>query len=63
MWLDRAVDVSDRMIVPIQFYPFLDHLRGDSRYTEVLRKMRLTPIDAARCRPGIARVNQAETAG
>ena len=43
VWLDRAVDVSDRMMVPIQLYPFFDPLRGDPRYADLLRKMKLTP--------------------
>jgi TolB-like protein len=48
LWLDRAVDVSDRMMVPIQLYPFFDPLRGDPRYAELLRKMRLTPTARVR---------------
>jgi tetratricopeptide (TPR) repeat protein len=47
VWLDRAVDVSDRMMVPIQLYPFIDRLRGDARYVALLRKMRLTPSGSA----------------
>lgn len=47
VWLDRAVDVSDRMMVPIQTYPFLDPLRDDPRFAELLRKMKLTPVSAA----------------
>jgi tetratricopeptide (TPR) repeat protein len=45
VWLDRAVDASDRMMVPIQLYPFFDPLRGDSRYAQLLRKMKLQPTD------------------
>ena len=43
LWLDRAVDASDRMLVPIQLYPFFDPLRRDPRYAALLRKMKLTP--------------------
>ncbi len=48
LWMDRAVDGCDRMMVPIQLYPFLDPVRGDSRYAELLRKMRLEPVIRAR---------------
>jgi len=41
VWLDRAVDGRDRMIIPIQSYPFLDPLRGDPRYGELLRKLKM----------------------
>ncbi len=47
VWLDRAVDMSDRAMVPIQLYPFIDPLRGDPRYLALLRKMRLTPNGSA----------------
>jgi hypothetical protein len=50
-WLDRAVDVSDRMMVPIQLYPFFDPLRGDRRYAELLRKMKLAPTVRVRRPP------------
>ncbi len=46
VWLDRAVDVGDRMMVPIRLYPFFDRLRGDPRYVALLRKMRLTPSES-----------------
>jgi TolB-like protein/tetratricopeptide (TPR) repeat protein len=48
LWLDRAVDVSDRMMVPIQLYPFFDPLRGDPRYAALLRKMKLSPTTRVR---------------
>jgi TolB-like protein len=45
VWLGRAVDVGDRMMVPIQLYPFVDPLRSDPRYADLLRRMKLTPTD------------------
>ena len=44
-WLDRAVEASDRMMVPIQLYWFFDPLRDDPRFADLLRRMKLTPID------------------
>lgn len=41
VWMERAVDVRDGMIVPIQHYPFLDPLRADPRFNDLLRKMNL----------------------
>ena len=51
VWLDRAVDGRDRMIVPIQFYPFFDPLRGDRRYAKLLRKLNLKPTVRVRRLP------------
>ncbi len=45
VWLDRAVDACDRMMVPIQLYPIFDPLRGDPRFAELLRRMKLQPAD------------------
>jgi TolB-like protein/tetratricopeptide (TPR) repeat protein len=42
-WLDRAIDDRDPMIIPIRSYPFLDALRGDPRYSRLVRKMSLEP--------------------
>ena len=37
----RAIDARDHMITPIKSYPFLDAVRGDRRYGDLLRKMNL----------------------
>ncbi|MEJ2111370.1 MAG: tetratricopeptide repeat protein, partial [Acidobacteriota bacterium] len=42
-WMDKAVDARDANIIPIKSYPFLDPLRDDPRFTELLRKMNLAP--------------------
>jgi TolB-like protein len=42
-WMDRAIDARDHMMTPIKTYPFLDSIRRDPRYLELLRKMNLTP--------------------
>ena len=39
VWLDRAVDGRDHMMVPIKSYPFFDSIREDPRYLALLRKM------------------------
>jgi TolB-like protein/Tfp pilus assembly protein PilF len=41
LWLDRAIDMRDPMIIPIKSYCFLDPLRDDPRFTTLLRKMNL----------------------
>jgi TolB-like protein len=50
VWLDRAVEACDRMMVPIQLYPIFDPLRGDPRFAELLRKMKLEPLDRVQAR-------------
>jgi TolB-like protein/Tfp pilus assembly protein PilF len=45
-WLDRAVEAGDRMMVPIQTYWFFDPLRGDARFADLLRRMKLAPRGA-----------------
>jgi tetratricopeptide (TPR) repeat protein len=40
-WMERAIDDRDPIIIPIKTYPFLDPLRGDSRFHALLRKMNL----------------------
>jgi tetratricopeptide (TPR) repeat protein len=39
LWMDRAVEGGDRMMVPLQSYPFLDPIRADPRYVALLKKM------------------------
>ena len=39
--MTRAIDVRDHMITPIKSYPFLDAVRGDPRYGDLLRNMNL----------------------
>jgi TolB-like protein len=39
VWLDRAVDVRDHMMIPIKSYPFFDSVHEDPRYLALLRKM------------------------
>lgn len=41
VWMDRAIDARDPMMVPIKSYCFLDPLRPDPRFTALLRKMNL----------------------
>jgi tetratricopeptide (TPR) repeat protein len=41
--MERAIDERDSFIIPIKTYPFLDPLRGDPRFTALLRKMNLEP--------------------
>jgi len=48
VWLDRAVEACDRMMVPIQLYTFFDPLRGDPRFAALLRKMKLEPVNRVR---------------
>jgi hypothetical protein len=43
--LGRALEASDGMMVLIQKYWFFDPARGDPWFTELLRRMQLTPID------------------
>jgi tetratricopeptide (TPR) repeat protein len=40
-WLDRAIDARDQLIMPIKSYAFLDPIRADPRFRELLRKMHL----------------------
>ncbi len=51
LWMDRAVDGRDRMIVPLQSYPFLDPIRADPRYVALLKKMNYRTEGAGVCLP------------
>jgi TolB-like protein len=42
-WMDRAIDEGDALIIPIKTYPFLDPLRSDPRFQDLVRKMNLDP--------------------
>jgi tetratricopeptide (TPR) repeat protein len=55
MWMDRAIDGRDPMIMPIQSYPFLDPIRADARYTALLRKLNFDPAGAGAIRPPVER--------
>jgi hypothetical protein len=41
--MDRAIEGCDHMIMPIQSYPFLDPIRADRRYGDLLRKLKMKP--------------------
>lgn len=43
IWLERAIEDRDPIIIPIKSYAFLDPLRGDPRFTTLLRTMNLEP--------------------
>lgn len=43
VWMERAIDERDSMIIPIKTYAFLDPLRGDPHFLALLRKMNLEP--------------------
>jgi serine/threonine-protein kinase len=40
-WLEQAVDLRDPIVMPVKSFPFLDPVRNDSRYHQLLRKMKL----------------------
>jgi TolB-like protein/DNA-binding winged helix-turn-helix (wHTH) protein/tetratricopeptide (TPR) repeat protein len=40
-WMNKAIDARDHMITPIKSYPFMDPVRGDPRYLDLLRRMNL----------------------
>ena len=48
VWLGRSVEACDRMMVPIQLYPFFDPLRGDPRFADLLARMKLKPMERVR---------------
>jgi TolB-like protein len=41
VWLDRAIDLRDPVVMPVLSFPFLDPIRNDGRYHQLLRKMNL----------------------
>jgi serine/threonine-protein kinase len=41
VWIDRAIEGRDPLIIPIKSYHFLDPLRADPRFQALLRKMNL----------------------
>jgi serine/threonine-protein kinase len=43
VWLERALEDRDRMMVSLRVHPRLDPLRGDPRFTDLLRRLRLAP--------------------
>ena len=42
-WLEKAYEVRDPLIMPITSYHFLEPIRDDPRYRELLRRMNLLP--------------------
>jgi TolB-like protein len=43
IWMDRAIDERDSIIIPIKTYPSFDALRSDPRFHVLLRRMNLDP--------------------
>jgi len=43
VWIERAIDDRDPMIIPIKTYPCLDPLRSDPRFQALVRRMNLEP--------------------
>ncbi len=43
IWLDRAIDDRDSIMIPIRTYAFFDPLRADPRFAALLRRMNLEP--------------------
>lgn len=43
LWMERAVEARDPIIMPVKTFPFLDPFRTDPRYRALLRKMNLEP--------------------
>ena len=48
VWLRRAAEERDHMIIPIRHYPFLDGLRTDPRYLEILEQLNYLPTGGVR---------------
>jgi TolB-like protein/tetratricopeptide (TPR) repeat protein len=42
IWLDRAIEARDPIVMPIKTFPFLDPVRGHPRFGALLKKMNLT---------------------
>ncbi|HSF99636.1 MAG TPA: hypothetical protein VLA20_00840, partial [Vicinamibacterales bacterium] len=51
VWLRRAAEERDHMIIPIRHYPFLDGLRTDPRYLEILEKLNYLSTGGVRLGP------------
>jgi len=43
VWMERAIEERDSMIIPIKTYAFLDPLRADPRFLALVRTMNLEP--------------------
>jgi serine/threonine-protein kinase len=48
VWMDRAAEKCDHMVMPLRHYPFLDRLRTDPRYLAILRKLNYLPTRGVR---------------
>jgi len=48
VWLHRAAGGYDHMVIPIQHYPFLDGLRTDPRYLQILDTLNYLPTGGVR---------------
>jgi len=42
-WMKRAVEEKDEWVHPLKTYPFLDPLRSDLRFHDLMRKINLEP--------------------
>jgi hypothetical protein len=41
LWMDRAIEARDPIIMPIRTFAFLDPIRDDPRFQVLLQKMNL----------------------
>jgi serine/threonine-protein kinase len=42
-WMQKSYDVRDEDLLVVKVYPRFDYLRSDSRFTDLLRRMKLAP--------------------